>query len=169
MKAATLAGALLLAACGGAGPTTQTNDAAPATTATATTPTLPATPEAPPPTPAKAAEPVFTSDGYGPLRIGMTRAAAVAALGEDRNPDAVGGPDPQACDEFTPARAPEGLLVMIERGRLTRISLVREARVKTDRGLTLATPAAAVRTAYGPALRAEPHKYEDAPAQYLTA
>jgi hypothetical protein len=121
------------------------------------------------PLPARAAEPVLTAEGYGPLRIGMTRAEVVAALGEDRNPNAIGGADPEACDEFHPARAPEGLLVMIENGRLSRISLVRESRVKTDPGLTLGGTAAAVRAAYGPALRAEPHKYEDAPAQYLTA
>jgi hypothetical protein len=84
-----------------------------------------------------------------------------------RTPSAA--PDPASCDEFYPARAPEGLLVMIEAGELTRISLVRLAKVKTDRGLTLGAPAAAVRAAYGPTLRAELHKHQDAPAQYLTA
>ena len=118
---------------------------------------------------AKAAEPVLTSGGWGPLRIGMSRAEVVAALGEDRNPEAVGGPDPESCDEFYPARAPQGLLVMIEQDRLTRISLVGASRVKTDRGLGLGATAAAVRAAYGPELRAEPHKYEEAPAEYLTA
>jgi hypothetical protein len=99
----------------------------------------------------------------------MTRAEVVKALGEDDDPEAVGGPDPASCDEFRPARAPEGMLVMIEEGRLTRISLIDGAKVKTDRGLGLGATAAAVRAAYGPALQAEPHKYEEAPAQYLSA
>jgi hypothetical protein len=115
------------------------------------------------------AQPVLTAEGFGPLRIGMSRAEVVAAMGEDAHPEAVGGPEPEACDEFFPARAPEGLLVMIEEGRLTRISLVRGSKVKTDRGLHLGATAAAVRAAYGPALREGPHKYEPAPAAYLTA
>jgi hypothetical protein len=57
---------------------------------------------------------------------------------------------------------------MIEAGRLTRISLVRASKVETDRGLALGAPAAAVRAAYGPTLRAELHKYQEPPAQYLT-
>ncbi|WP_158332143.1 hypothetical protein [Brevundimonas abyssalis] len=36
----------------------------------------------------------------------MTRAEVVAALGEDANPDAVGGPDPESCDQFRPERRP---------------------------------------------------------------
>jgi hypothetical protein len=127
--------------------------------------------EAPAPAPAQSptAAPALTAERFGPLRIGMTRAEVVAALGEDANPDAVGGPDPASCDEFFPARAPEGMLVMIESGRLTRIALSRDSRVATDRGLTLGATPAAVRAAYGSALRASPHKYEPAPAQYLTA
>jgi hypothetical protein len=157
----------LLASCSGEQPLPPPPD--PAADRAAANMTLPTPAPAHAPPPAKAAEPVLTAEGFGPLRIGMTRAEVVAALGEDRNPDAVGGPDPASCDEFYPARAPEGLLVMIEAGKLTRISLVRQAKVKTDRALTLGAPAAAVRAAYGPELRAELHKYQGAPAQYLTA
>src|SRR3970040_816280 len=32
---------------------------------------------------------LLTPDGWGPLRIGMSRAEVVAAAGEDANPDAV--------------------------------------------------------------------------------
>ena len=112
--------------------------------------------------------PALTAEGWGPLRIGMTRAAVVAALGADANPEAVGGPDPESCDEFRPVRAPKGMLVMIEGGRLTRISLIEGSAVKTDRGLGIGAPANAVRTAYGAALMAEPHKYLPPPAEYLT-
>lgn len=107
-------------------------------------------------------------DGWGPLRIGMTRDEVVAAAGPDANPELVGGPEPEQCDEFRPARAPEGMLVMVQQGRLTRITLMRDSPVRTDRGLAVGDSAAAVRAAYGAELTASPHKYVDAPAEYLT-
>src|SRR5690606_9883692 len=67
----------------------------------------------------------ITPDGWGPLRIGMTRAEVVAAAGEDANPNAVGGPIPEECDEFRPREAPDGVLLMLEQGVLTRISISR--------------------------------------------
>lgn len=160
MRAAILA-LLLLAGCGGAG--SGDNQAAPADTAVASASPERLTKAAPAP------EPVLTAEGFGPLRIGMTRAEVVKALGDDDDPEAVGGPDPASCDEFRPARAPRDMLVMIEEGRLTRISLIDGSRVKTDRGLGLGATAAAVRAAYAAALQAEPHKYEEAPAEYLSA
>jgi hypothetical protein len=158
MRVAILA--LVLAGCGGA--ESGDKQAAPAET-----PVAPISPERP----AKAApatDAVLTAEGFGPLRIGMTRAEVVKALGGDDDPEAVGGPDPASCDEFRPARAPKDMLVMIEEGRLTRISLIDGSEVKTDRNLGLGAAAAAVRAAYGPALQAEPHKYEAAPAEYLS-
>ncbi len=159
MRRFALAAALLLAGCGTGG---AENEAAPADRAA----------EAKAPAPvreAPATADVLTAEGFGPLRIGMSRAEVVKALGEDSDPAAVGGPDPETCDEFRPARAPEDMLVMIERGGLTSIALVGGSKVATDRGLRLGAEAAAVRAAYGEALRAEPHKYEEAPAEYLTA
>src|SRR5690606_470191 len=54
---------------------------------------------------------VLTADGIGPLTIGMTKDEVVAAVGPTRTPNAVGGPEPEACEEFRPERAPEGVLV----------------------------------------------------------
>jgi hypothetical protein len=164
MRGAIIALALLMAGCSEAGTGSQADEAA-ATNKAATT----AASEARSAAKAVAAQPVLAAEGFGPLRIGMTRAEVVKTLGEDDDPEAVGGPDPASCDEFRPARAPEGLLVMIEEGRLTRISLIDGAKVKTDLGLGLGATAAAVRAAYGLALQAEPHKYEEAPAEYLSA
>ena len=118
--------------------------------------------------PASAGDSVLTAQGWGPLVIGMTRAQVVAAAGEDANPNAVGGADPEACDQFRPERAPEGMLVMIERDTLTRITISREANVRTDRGFGLGDRAEEIRAAYGSAIEATPHKYVDAPAAYLT-
>ena len=123
---------------------------------------------APSTAPAPATATALTAEGWEPLKIGMTRAEITAALGPDANPEAVGGPEPEACDQYRPARGPQGMLVMVEDGRLTRISLIRAAKVKTDRGLGLGVPATAVRAAYGAKVQSTPHKYGDPPQEYLT-
>ncbi|MFN3931281.1 MAG: hypothetical protein ACK4JY_05965 [Brevundimonas sp.] len=148
---------LMLAACGA--PDSEPAPAAP--------PAAPAQPAAPAATPATTN--AVTAEGWGPLRVGMTRAEVEAALGPDANPNAVGGPDPASCDTFHPERAPEGLTVMVENGVLTSIWLAREATLKTDRGFGVGDEAAAIKTAYGAAATASPHKYSEPPAEYITA
>lgn len=124
------------------------------------------------PSPSPSASPsrtaALTAQGWGPLRIGMARAEVERALGPDADPNAAGGPDPERCDQFRPARAPKGMIVMVEDGRLTRVSLVRGAKLATDRGIALGTPASAVQAAYGRALRRERHEYVPPPGAYLT-
>ncbi|WP_333591403.1 hypothetical protein [Brevundimonas sp.] len=110
----------------------------------------------------------LTANGFGPLRIGMTKAEVEAALGLDSDPNSVGGPDPASCDMFRPTRAPEGLLVMLEGGVLTSIWATRNAVLETDRGLNIGDSADEVRRVYGPVVVSEPHKYVEAPAEYLT-
>ena len=122
-------------------------------------------PEAPAPAPSN----VLTANGFGPLQIGMTRAEVEAALGADANPGAVGGPDPASCDIFHPARAPEGLQVMVENGVLTSVWLIRASTIDTDRGLGIGDTATRVKSVYGSSAEVVPHKYVDAPAEYITA
>jgi hypothetical protein len=135
-------------------------------------PTAPAEATAEPaPAPADAPSPaitfdVLTPDGIGPLKIGMSQADVIAAVGDTRTLDAADLPG--ECREFQPLRAPDGLWVMIESGRLTRISLAEMSTLKTDKGLGLGDAADAVKTAYGPEAKASPHKYQDAPAEYVT-
>lgn len=121
------------------------------------------------PAPSPTSTDTLTSEGWGPLRIGMTKDEVTAAAGADSNPGAVGGPDPESCDEYRPANAPEGLMVMIQDGKLTRISLVELSSLKTDKGLGIGDTAEAVKSAYGTAATSTPHKYQDAPAAYITA
>ncbi len=132
----------------------------------------PAEPTAPPaatdPTVGDTTAVSLTGEGWGPLRIGMTRAEVVEALGEDANPDAVGGPDPESCDQFRPERAPEGMLLMVENGLLTRISISEPSDLMTDKGLRVGDTAERVKGAYGDQARVTPHKYQDAPAEYVT-
>jgi hypothetical protein len=122
--------------------------------------------ETPAPSPA-AVEDVLTADGIGSLKIGMTKDEVVAAVGDTRTPDAAGIPDSD-CSEFQPQRAPEGLWVMLEAGKLTRITIGETSAVKTDKGLGLGDTASAVKGAYGAEAKATPHKYQGAPAEYIT-
>jgi len=149
---------LALAACNAPEPAAP----APAASDPATAPMAPDAPESP-------AADVLTSASWGPLRVGMTVAEITAAAGADSNPDAVGGADPAACDEFHPARAPEGLRVMVEDGRLARITVARNAAIKTDRGFGVGSSATDIKAAYGGGVVAQPHKYVGPPAEDLFA
>lgn len=132
-----------------------------------TAPEIPVVETTPPPA-ADMTLDVLRSDGIGPLTIGMTKAEVVAAVGDTRTPDAVGGPEPESCEEFRPQRAPDDVLVMIVDGKLARISLVDMSTVKTDKGLGLGDTADAVKTSYGDQAKTTPHKYQDKPAEYIT-
>lgn len=143
----TVAVLALLAACGQPA-------APPATTETPTTTAPAADPNA------------ITSNGWNTLRIGMTRAEVTAAVGAG-NPNAVGGADPQACDLFHPANAPEGMLVMIQQDVLTSITLRNNTTLKTDRGFGVGSTAAEIKAAYGASAVSEPHKYVEG-AEYIT-
>ncbi len=160
-----LAATAALLSCAPGQETASDPEAKEAQFAKAPTPETIAAPAVPRPEPEVAP---LTADGWGPLRIGMTLAEVVAAAGPDSDPEAVGGPEPEVCDIFHPARAPDGLRVMIEEGRLARISISDPAEVKTDRGLGPGDSAAEVKGAYGEELVASPHEYEEAPAEYLT-
>ncbi|WP_421728867.1 hypothetical protein [Brevundimonas sp.] len=149
---------LALAACNAPEPAAP----APAASDPATAPMAPDASESP-------AADVLTSAGWGPLRVGMTVAEITAVAGADANPDAVGGADPATCDEFHPARAPEGLRVMIEDGRLARITVARNAAIKTDRGFGVGSSATDIKAAYGGGVVAQPHKYVGPPAEDLFA
>ncbi len=121
------------------------------------------TPATPPP--AVSSE-TLTSQGWGALKIGMTKDEVVAAVGDKRDPDAAGIPGD--CEEYQPKNAPENLWVMLEAGKLTRITLADMSKLKTDKGLGLGDTAETVKTAYGAAAVASPHKYQDKPAEYIT-
>ena len=100
--------------------------------------------------------------------LGLEVSGVVAAMGEDANPNAVGGPDPESCDQFRPEQAPENLLVMLEQGVLTRISVADGSDLETDRGFGVGDSAADIKAAYGDEAQVSPHKYSEAPAEYIT-
>lgn len=110
---------------------------------------------------------MLTATGWGSLMIGMTREDVIAAVGDTRDPDAAGIPG-STCIEFKPQRAPDDFWVMFEGDKLTRVTVGELSNVKTDKGLGLGDTAEAVKAAYGSAATVSPHKYQDAPAEYIT-
>lgn len=112
--------------------------------------------------------PELTATGWDDLEIGMTRAQVVAAAGEDAHPEAVGGPDPATCDEFRPDRAPEGLLVMIRNGTLSRIAIVDGPAIVTDRGIGVGDSVSTVEAAYDESAVVSPHPFLPEPAGFIT-
>ena len=91
----------------------------------------------------------------------------VLNAGPDANP-AVGGPESEQCDEFRPRKAPPGILVMMEKGILTRVSVSRNTAIKTPEGLRVGDTDSAVLKKYGSRARVQPHEYSDPPAKYIT-
>lgn len=114
-----------------------------------------------------AAEPALTSEGYGQLRIGMTRDAVTALYGDIASADGSGLPEPEICDEYHPERAPAGLFVMLEENILARISIGDDSDIRTAEGISVGDSADAVLAAYGNRVDAMPHHYVGLPAEYL--
>jgi hypothetical protein len=108
----------------------------------------------------------LTVDGLGPVRIGMTRKQVEAALHTRLKGEPI--EDEKSCIELVPVGRDQGLWFMFEDYRLTRISIGKPSHVTTPRGIGIGASADAVKRAYGRGIQAEPHKYEDRPAEYLT-
>lgn len=102
--------------------------------------------------------------GVGPVRFGMTTAAAATALGAPL-PGALPG---EGCSVWRPAGAPAGLGFMIENGKVVRFD-VDSGAIATDSGVAIGTPVDRVRSAYGARIAETPHKYRwDRGWRYLT-
>lgn len=109
----------------------------------------------------------LTPSGWGPVKIGMTRAQVAKVLGAPLQGEAID--DVDVCVEQSADRpAYRGLIFMFEDRRLTRISADRRSAFRTPSGIRAGATAAQVRRAYGRKLRSEPHQYLGRPAEYLT-
>ncbi|MNS60585.1 hypothetical protein D3C72_935920 [compost metagenome] len=108
---------------------------------------------------------VLTPLGYGPLKIGMTQAEADAAVGPP--PANAAEAEPSECRYYHPPRAPEGLLVMVENGVLTRLTATKDSTVKTEDGVGVGDDGEQLKARYA-AATVTPHKYQGAPSAYVT-
>jgi hypothetical protein len=96
-----------------------------------------------------------TSTGYGPLRIGMTVAAAAGALGSPA-PSTVGLDTACAYVHFD--TEPAGMRIMVTNDTVARIE-VDSSTIPTGLGARVGDSEARVKTLYGSRVAVEPHKY----------
>jgi len=109
----------------------------------------------------------LTPSGWGPARIGMTRVQVSKMLHVELEGDFFANEG--SCQELVAADGSlPGLFFMFEGDKLTRITATEPSAVTTPRGMHVGSTGGEVRKAYGDGLKAEPHHYEDAPAEYLT-
>jgi hypothetical protein len=109
----------------------------------------------------------LTPAGWGPVRIGMTRAQAEKAL--DVQLLGEGFDNEGSCIElYSSNEKLAGIYFMFLDGKLSRISANGSSTIKTPRDIHVGSTAEEVRSAYGEKLQAEPHHYLDLPAEYLT-
>jgi hypothetical protein len=106
-------------------------------------------------------DPPLTPLGWGELRIGMSEAEAVRRFG------LVAQSTGSDCDVLDfPGRS--DISGLARNGRLARIEIGGDSRLRTDRGVRIGSSEAAVRRAYGRRLEIERNEYEEAPAHLLT-
>jgi len=102
------------------------------------------------------------SEGYGPVRVGMTAKEAERALGVGLKIEDFGG-----CAQATPASGHAGVSFTLLDGRIARASAHSEKSLaQTPRGVGIGAPAATVRQLYGPRLKESPHAYGAPPDDY---
>lgn len=108
----------------------------------------------------------LTPEGYGPVRIGMTRPQVERTLGAAlRGAGSV--EDSSVCIETEARRGHPGITFMFERNRLSRVSAGDGSRATTPRGIAVGATEAQMRRAYPRGLRSQAHQYQDEPARYF--
>ena len=110
----------------------------------------------------------LTAHGLGPIRVGMSEAAAIKALGGVRiqGSNAANGD----CHLLFPKHGPQNFYVMTVGHRVARISIWDDVKtIKTDKGLGIGSTEAEVRAAYGPSIVTTAQDYDANPARSLTA
>lgn len=106
---------------------------------------------------------VITPRGLGPLRVGMTRAEAEAAVGGSL---AIDGDSAWTDCGYTPSdHLPAGVHVMVESGTIARID-VDSGSIATEAGARIGDSEERIRRLYAGRVATTPQKYTD--GHYLT-
>ena len=156
--ACAVAPLLLLGACAQPPSRENVTDANTAITAPEPSPADNVTPPAAAPTAAPASPKTLALEGLGDLKVGEAPPAAWAQRGAQTG---------DACRTVTSPAYP-GVYAIVEGGKVRRITVGKRSDVTLVEGVGVGAPEAEVTAAF-PGFRSEPHKYEDAPAKYLTA
>lgn len=115
---------------------------------------------------ALASPPSIRFDGFGPVTVGMTKAAVDRALAQklEQPPEA----HDNECEYFVPTKGLAGVLFMFSHGHLVRVD-VEKGRTQTDLGIRIGDSIARIRTAYKTGIAITAHQYIPAPqGKYVT-
>jgi len=97
----------------------------------------------------------LTPDGWGPAKIGMSRAGVERALHARLEGEPI--VDAKACVEMAPVGTDRGMRFMFMDHKLSRISIEEPSKVTTSRGIGIGASASAVHRAYGSSLKSHPN------------
>jgi len=95
--------------------------------------------------------------GIGPIAAGMTLDQANAATGNRL----VLRPAMEECDFIRIRDWPDGPLIMVERGTISRIDIVRTSPITTEAGAKIGDTEARIEALYPGRVQVQPHKYTD--------
>lgn len=128
------------------------------------TPAVPAETKAPP-------ETFITDEGYGDIKVGMSRDDVLKLLGDgwkyESFPEGTDDISGVVCGYIFKTDDTGAVSFMTEGGKIVRAE-ARNESIKTEKGIHIGSTEEDVRKAYGDAVVAGPHQYQAAPAQYLT-
>lgn len=107
----------------------------------------------------------ITTRGYGPIRAGMTPSEAARLMGT-RLKTFEGRPLDVSCDHLYPERGFQGVSLMVQHGRITRV-VVSNARVQTLSGIRVGDSTTRLKQVFGHRLEIERHKYDEGGFYYF--
>jgi hypothetical protein len=106
----------------------------------------------------------LTTQGYGPIRPGMTPREAGQLLKSDLRTKN-NSPLEAECGHLYPVKGHRGISLMIQKGRITRMTATTND-VATKSGVRVGDPEIKLRSLFGESLEIEPHKYDDTGKYY---
>ncbi len=100
---------------------------------------------------------VVNTRGIGKLSAGMTLKEANAAVGGTLIIPA----KLEECDWVRVRGAPEGLLMMVQKGRISRVDIIRSSTIETGAGAKIGDSEARIKALYPGRVAVESHAYTD--------
>ncbi len=105
-------------------------------------------------------------NGFGPVSVGMSKAAAAAALGADLERTNVAGD--VECEYLHAKNGWPGIEFMFSQGALVRVDVVK-GNMATASGIRIGDSIAKIKKAYAKRVEVTPHKYIPLPdGKYIT-
>lgn len=101
----------------------------------------------------------ITTRGYGPVQAGMTPSDAARLMGT-RLKTFEGRPLEPSCDHLYPEKGYEGVSLMVQNGKITRIG-ISNSKIRTLSGIKVGDSTTRLKQVFGTRLEIQQHKYDD--------